>query len=373
VGGVTTILLGALLVLTVGFALWRMVTLPIRAARSVQRLAGTLQQRQADKAAGRPVSPVSVLGLAGIALAAAGYIVARTTSGIGGICLMVIGIGVILIGSQMAKAKQRTDHRGNAMQQNNSIGGGGGDGVFPTSSTARNLPPAALHAPENPTATFRFEPPQQAAEASPRSQSSLLKPPTTTGPTTAAGRAISSNPAKTALQDGVTPRQWAFLAVVASAAVVLLGIVIGTTLARGPEKTTTATSATNTVTQTFSAAATPTPNTVPRRVASDADAHGFVVFGDGARCFNSDPALMFMRTEKSALVVCRSEVSRLYYRGYRMSDGATIDLYDVYPQAGGYVAVNALDNARYVITSSGFKLIQNGDVVASEPAVEVGP
>ncbi|MFE3545225.1 hypothetical protein ACFXK0_19875 [Nocardia sp. NPDC059177] len=65
---------------------------------------------------------------------------------------------------------------------------------------------------------------------------------------------------------------------------------------------------------------------------------------------------------------------RLYYRGYRIADGATIDLYDVSRRAdGGFVAVNAPDNARYEISSDGFQLIQNGTVVVSESAVAVGP
>ena len=35
--------------------------------------------------------------------------------------------------------------------------------------------------------------------------------------------------------------------------------------------------------------------------------------------------------------------------------------------------MNAPDNARYVITREGFQLVQNGNVVVSESAVEVGP
>ncbi|GAB93381.1 hypothetical protein GORHZ_217_00090 [Gordonia rhizosphera NBRC 16068] len=120
-------------------------------------------------------------------------------------------------------------------------------------------------------------------------------------------------------------------------------------------------------------AAPPTITNAAPSSASDADAHGFFVFGEGARCLGDDNAEMYMRTEKSALVVCRSETNDLYYRGYRMSDGATIDLYDVYRQPGGFVAVNAPDNARYVITRDGFQLIQNGTVVLNESAVEVGP
>lgn len=137
--------------------------------------------------------------------------------------------------------------------------------------------------------------------------------------------------------------------------------------------TTAASSAAASITPPFRGpAVTPTNKPAPRS-ASDADAHGFFVFDGGARCFNSDRAEMFMRTENSALVVCRSEINRLYYRGYRISDGARLDLYDVRPQSGGFVAVNATDDAQYVMSSSGFQLVQNGVVVSSEPAVEIGP
>lgn len=105
----------------------------------------------------------------------------------------------------------------------------------------------------------------------------------------------------------------------------------------------------------------------------DADAHGFVVFGTGARCFGADEAEMFMRTDKSALVVCTDAAGRLYYRGYRIADGASIDLYDVTRQPGTFTAINTPDNAQYVITATGFRLIQNGAVVVDEHAIETGP
>ena len=106
---------------------------------------------------------------------------------------------------------------------------------------------------------------------------------------------------------------------------------------------------------------------------TDTDAQGFVVFGSGARCFGADEAEMFMRTEKSALVVCRDGGDRFYYRGYRIADGASIDLYDVSRQPGTFTATNAPDNARYVITARGFTLIQNDEVVLDEVAIESGP
>lgn len=124
------------------------------------------------------------------------------------------------------------------------------------------------------------------------------------------------------------------------------------------------------------AAATPPGNTAPNaapKPITDADAHGFLVFGEGARCWASDEAQMFMRTANSALVVCRSEINQLYYRGYRISDGASIELHDVSRRPDGFVVVNAADNASYMITSDGFQLIQNGNVVTNESAVESGP
>src|SRR5947209_6530323 len=115
---------------------------------------------------------------------------------------------------------------------------------------------------------------------------------------------------------------------------------------------------TSAVNSTVSAPATPTRDAAPELV-TDADAHGFTVFGVGARCWASDEAQMFMRTGKSALVVCRSEINRLYYRGYRISDGASIELQDVSRQDTGFVAIDAGNAARYVITAEGFQLIEN--------------
>lgn len=107
--------------------------------------------------------------------------------------------------------------------------------------------------------------------------------------------------------------------------------------------------------------------------AGDADVQGFTIFNGKARCLGSDHAEMYMRTTNSALVVCRSEINRLYYRGYRIADGANIDLYEVYPQDSGFVAVNAPDNARYVITGTGFRVIQDGKVFTDETATGIGP
>lgn len=90
-----------LVVLIGGFYVWRFV----RLGRSIGRFTSTVRQRQADKAAGKPVRPISLLAVAGLALVVVGVIVARTTNGIVGLGMMAIGLAAIVIGSKAAQAK----------------------------------------------------------------------------------------------------------------------------------------------------------------------------------------------------------------------------------------------------------------------------
>ena len=102
----------------------------------------------------------------------------------------------------------------------------------------------------------------------------------------------------------------------------------------------------------------------------DADASGFINYNGGARCAQPDPAVMILRTTQSAVVICRGASGSLYYRGYRISDGATIELGDVLTTATGYRAVNGAEHAFYDVSSRGLVIAQNGEVLADEPAVE---
>lgn len=108
----------------------------------------------------------------------------------------------------------------------------------------------------------------------------------------------------------------------------------------------------------------------PTRVLPDADEYGFTDYGAGARCAGTDRAVMILRTTQSAAVVCRNATHGLYYRGYRISDGATIELGDVIAMASGYRAVNGPEDAYYEVTNRGLVIVQNGEVLANEPAVE---
>ncbi|MUL78797.1 hypothetical protein [Mycolicibacterium sp. CBMA 226] len=79
----------------------------------VYRLSLAIKQRSADKAAGKPVAPINVMGIVGVVLAVGGVIVSRTTSAIFGLVMIVIGAVMILIAAKAAKANQpHADHDG---------------------------------------------------------------------------------------------------------------------------------------------------------------------------------------------------------------------------------------------------------------------
>jgi serine/threonine protein kinase, bacterial len=105
-------------------------------------------------------------------------------------------------------------------------------------------------------------------------------------------------------------------------------------------------------------------------VLPDADTHGFVAYNGGARCSGTDRAEMIVRTAQSALVVCQNDAGAAYYRGYRLSDGAMLELSDVVAEGNALVATNPSDGTRYEVSTAGLQIVQNGNVLANEPAVE---
>jgi serine/threonine protein kinase, bacterial len=129
-------------------------------------------------------------------------------------------------------------------------------------------------------------------------------------------------------------------------------------------------SPTPTTTAPPTATAAPPPATTAHMVLPDADAHGFVDYAGGARCSGPDLAEMFVRTAESALVVCQNDSGGQYYRGYRLSDGATIELATVLADGAGWVAINSSDGTRYEVSDSGLRIVQNGQVMSNESAIE---
>jgi serine/threonine protein kinase, bacterial len=97
-----------------------------------------------------------------------------------------------------------------------------------------------------------------------------------------------------------------------------------------------------------------------------ADAQGFVD-QPKARCDAGSQAVAMARTTKSLLVVCQGG-SGTYYRGLRLSDGASIQLENAQRSSGGWDVTNPADGTRYVIRPDKLT-ITNGRVAETEPNV----
>jgi serine/threonine protein kinase, bacterial len=133
---------------------------------------------------------------------------------------------------------------------------------------------------------------------------------------------------------------------------------------------TSATSSSPAPVPTTATTAAPPTATTAHMLLPDADTHGFVDYNGGARCSGPDLAKMIVRTAESALVVCQSASGSAYYRGYRLSDGATLDLDTVIVEGASLVAINPADGTRYEVSDSGLQIVQNGQVVSNESAIE---
>ncbi|MFD7847117.1 protein kinase [Nocardia sp. NPDC059764] len=113
----------------------------------------------------------------------------------------------------------------------------------------------------------------------------------------------------------------------------------------------------------------PTTTLVPLSAnVPNSDAQGF---DSSPRCDSSDPAMVIGRTDRSRLVVCRSATGRYYYKGLRISDGATIQINDPVPDGnGGFTVTNPTDGTQYRITAYGLVITKDGQVAANESMVE---
>lgn len=128
-------------------------------------------------------------------------------------------------------------------------------------------------------------------------------------------------------------------------------------------------------TRTPRSAAPPTSESAPTRTPTmllpDADEQGFL--SSEARCDAGDRAQLVVRTALSRAVVCATPQQRLYYRGARISDGASIELSHVERIAGGFVAINDTDPTRYEISRGGLRITQQGREISYEPAQAAAP
>ncbi|MFF2555580.1 protein kinase [Nocardia sp. NPDC058058] len=101
---------------------------------------------------------------------------------------------------------------------------------------------------------------------------------------------------------------------------------------------------------------------------SGTDAQGFA---GSPRCNADNPAYAIGRTAASRVLVCRTGVGRYYYKGYRNSDGAGIELDDPVPDgSGGFTATNPADGTQYRISAATLTIVKGGNVLANETMIE---
>lgn len=135
-----------------------------------------------------------------------------------------------------------------------------------------------------------------------------------------------------------------------------------TTTTTSPETTTSTTTST-----TPSTTSSSTSGSAPAGM-TGADAQGFV--GHYPRCGEGESPAAMVRTAQSLAIVCRSGGDDYYYRGERLSDGATIQLEGAEPAGGGYDVTDPNGGARYEVRPDRLTIVSNGRADTSERVLE---
>lgn len=139
-----------------------------------------------------------------------------------------------------------------------------------------------------------------------------------------------------------------------------------TTTTTTPTTTTPTTTSSTSTTATSTSPSTSTSGRAPEGV-SGADAQGFV--GHYPRCDSGGSPAAMVRTAQSLAIVCRDD-DGYYYRGERLSDGATIQLDGARPAGGGYDAIDPSSGARYEVRPDRLTIVSNGRADTSERVLE---
>jgi serine/threonine protein kinase len=112
-----------------------------------------------------------------------------------------------------------------------------------------------------------------------------------------------------------------------------------------------------------------TTTSKPQLTLPDTDAQGFVGYPAGGCDPGSTPALMG-RTTQSVIVVCEVGPANYYYRGVRLSDGASIELANAVRSSDGFDVTNPVDGTRYQVRHTGISITSPNGQVFSEPMIE---
>ena len=203
------------------------------------------------------------------------------------------------------------------------------------------------------------------------------------GPTLAAWQVAQQHSPAPQQPSTSQARPWLMPAVIIAAAALILGgigVVIGL-LAR--QNSTPPTSAPPTSGYTVP---TPTPSYQPEEPPSPptqlspavqptiagppgTDAQGWIAY-PAARCDPGTQPAAIARTTQSVLVVCQIQPGTFYYRGVRLSDGASIELANAVRSSIGFDVTNPTDGTRYLIRPTSLTIAPSDGKASTEPVLE---
>jgi serine/threonine-protein kinase len=117
----------------------------------------------------------------------------------------------------------------------------------------------------------------------------------------------------------------------------------------------------------------PTPATTTARLSirslPGTDDLGWTAY-PGARCDSGDRPVVIGRTAHSVVVVCQIQPGNFYYRGVRLSDGASIELGNAVRSSGGFDVTNPTDGTRYQIQPMSLTIAPPDGPASSEPMLQ---
>jgi serine/threonine kinase PknH len=203
------------------------------------------------------------------------------------------------------------------------------------------------------------------------------------GPTLAAWQ-VAQQHSPAPQQPSTSPtRPWLMPAVITAAAALILGgigVVIGL-LARQSSTPPTSAPPTSgytvpTPTQSYQpeeppSSPTPLSPAVQPTIAGPpgTDGQGWIAY-PAARCDPGTQPAAIARTAQSVLVVCQIQPGTFYYRGVRLSDGASIELANAVRSSIGFDVTNPTDGTRYLIRPTSLIIAPSDGKPLTEPVLE---
>lgn len=101
----------------------------------------------------------------------------------------------------------------------------------------------------------------------------------------------------------------------------------------------------------------------------ETDGLGWSAYPD-ARCHSGNQPALMARTTQSVLVVCQIQPGSFYYRGVRLSDGASIELANAVHSSEGFDVTNPTDGTIYRIRPTSLTIVPTDGPATSEPMLQ---